>query len=1231
MRDVLTGIAVFLIVVLSAALAAPWFIDWTDYRGSIERALSRAAGHPVTVGGNIRLHFLPTPYASFEDIEVAGEDPTLPLLQADRASGELALMPLLGGHWRITQATIDAPIIRLPTVARALPEQPRELSARSERIAIDKLLLRHAKLILRAKDGSDKLAASGDLDLEASGLTGPWRAAGKIEIGRRLLNIRLNAGSPDAEGRIATKIGIEEGGLAFVSEWDGFIARPEDPSQALFRYEGKFTAAGHSPWPFTRTGDVPWRISGQGKSEGPVFVADNVEMEAGPTSSLLKGTGTARIDLRGDGNADLKLRTRTLDLDRLFKPPPDVPQEVEVLDPSAALAAFFRSVVLPTQVNLDAESVIARGEIAGPASAVLKVTQGQLQLERFESVLPGRARVTLTGGISAESGPIFSGRIAFTAGEVGKAFSWLTGVQQTAPGLPPRFAASRDLRAGADLRVSASGFAMRDLELNLDGATVKGDLSYESRIGQRRGQVNAKLAADRLDLDLIPDLQTLLRAGLVDAAVEVQADALRIPGLSAASAGRLDLKLDQRSGQIALERFALAGEGGFKLNASGRLSAHGGRVTGDLEATRLDLAVALARRLAPGGASEAFAARAKALEPANLTLTIDRPVGENNATLELGGDAGGTTLKANIKSRLDPEGNVTGFDQVDVRADGKNPVTLLRQLGFHAADPRQKTPAAEPSAVTFSLMPGPSGPARVLAWTLRADLAGVRGEASGTIQGGIILPSTVGTARLRSTDAGPLARMLGLPAQDTTRAYPLDLASQLNVGITGIAFDDLEGSALGGPIGGSLFLGPYVEPRVTGRLDLPSLSLADLSRFVFDADAVPRGGAIWSAARFANFAASSLPFDVEIRTPSFVLTPTWTATNASMRLTSQPEGFRIPGFGADFAGGRLGFNASIRRDGALATLNGRLEATHVDVLKLGARGVSGNADLVMDFGSSGDALSRMVAGLGGAGDLRLRDTRLDALDPAGIARVIKALGNETPPSNQEALRALVEPELTKGPLEIGSLAAPFSISGGVARLGPVRTILPSAGLSVQAAFDLRTLALDLRGTLADRSTPAAASRDPRDDLGREVAFAFAGPVGNPRRSLDVTMLYAALTTRSVERELERIEALEAEARERASQNRRLRAERDQREAEARAAEDAKRKTEGERKAQEEAQRQEELRRQEEARRETERKRREEVPSRAMPASRMPHPSGETSAPAETRPLPMAPPLDIMPR
>src|SRR5690606_22187556 len=127
---------------------------------------------------------------------------------------------------------------------------------------------------------------------------------------------------------------------------------------------------------------------------------------------------------------------------------------------------------------------------------------------------------------------------------------------------------------------------------------------------------------------------------------------------------------------------------------------------------------------------------------------------------------------------------------------------------------------------------------------------------------------------------------------------------------------------------------------------------------------------------------------------------------------------------------------------------------------------------------------------------------------------------------------------------------PFTLAGGLARLQPLSFERDGLRAEASGLVDLRAFSADIR--LGLRPLGGLPKGWPTD--APQIGVAWRGPLGGVQRETDVGALSNAVAARALAREIERVEAFEADARERAAHSRRLRAEREMRENERRLAE-----------------------------------------------------------------------------
>src|SRR5690606_33853562 len=111
LNHTLMGIAVAIVVALVIALVAPFLIDWSSYRGYVERRVGDVLGRRVRIEGEMDLRLLPQPVLRARQV-VAGDGET-PDITVEQLDMTMSLTPLLSGEVAVTEATIRSPVIHL--------------------------------------------------------------------------------------------------------------------------------------------------------------------------------------------------------------------------------------------------------------------------------------------------------------------------------------------------------------------------------------------------------------------------------------------------------------------------------------------------------------------------------------------------------------------------------------------------------------------------------------------------------------------------------------------------------------------------------------------------------------------------------------------------------------------------------------------------------------------------------------------------------------------------------------------------------------------------------------------------------------------------------------------------------------------------------------------------------------------------------------------------------------
>jgi hypothetical protein len=238
-------------------------------------------------------------------------------------------------------------------------------------------------------------------------------------------------------------------------------------------------------------------------------------------------------------------------------------------------------------------------------------------------------------------------------------------------------------------------------------------------------------------------------------------------------------------------------------------------------------------------------------------------------------------------------------------------------------------------------------------------------------------------------------------------------------------------------------------------------------------------------------------------------------------------------FAMQIAGGGASGHATLRRDGDTATLTGALT---VDSVAVERPGFSGRVGGTLDFASTGRSPAALIEGLAGAGTVKFAGAALARSDPGALDRVVAKAQTPDAPLDETNIAYAFGNELGKAPLPIPDGTTPTSLSAGIMRVGPI-TIARDATLS--ADLDVRKLLVETKLLINSSATDLKFWSGPPPSAAIDVQNALDAP----KRQLDVSSLAAGLAAQSIARETDRIAALEADIRERAYFNRRLKGER----------------------------------------------------------------------------------------
>jgi hypothetical protein len=648
-----------------------------------------------------------------------------------------------------------------------------------------------------------------------------------------------------------------------------------------------------------------------------------------------------------------------------------------------------------------------------------------------------------------------------------------------------------------------------------------------------------------------------LAPGRVSAAINA-----RDARLGQSPPGQASLSLARDAGVWSLREADASGFDGVSVQA--RRSAGGEGLDLSISAERADAVAAVAERLTDArGAARALRAL-RGVSPLRLTGTV-RPQGDSWRA-RLDGAAG--PLAFSGETVMLPDGRF-GDGALTLAAADRG--LLFRAIGL---------PAPASRAVRTTLTGG---------FTDGTNRFAITGEDGLSVQATIEPDGRPFTITFSGPLAGLMPPLFGRPA-DTL----ISGRAQARLADGALLLDDIAGEIDRERFAGALTI--HGPERVEGRLTLPSV---DAEAALGPALGVTQGRASgsptadgWSGERFVT-PAPTIDLDLKLASARVRL-PGAGAMAGSARLRADASGLRLTeiALSAPDASGAATLTGDIEldRSGSERALRARIEAKGVDLSALGPDFI-GQADLTMQIGAFGDSPARLAASLNGGGEIALRGAAVARFDPAALERIAANTRADIMVAEAPVLAQGVRGAVETAPWPLADRATGFLVAGGVARLAVFIDDKPNATGAFSGLWDARSGQAELRAAAALKASPRGWTGAPP-----QIALNWRGPWRQMRRGYDVAALSNALSQKALQREIERVEAFEADIRERAMFARRLRLEREQEEARRRAEAEA-------------------LREQQEAQRQPESQRQQGAPPQA-----------------ETQPLapPLPPPLNINP-
>jgi hypothetical protein len=1162
-RNVLTIIAVALVAVMAVALVAPYLIDWSAQRGAIEARLSAITGAAVSLGGPIELRVLPTPYLALGEGLVSAPGPDGAKLSFASARLELALVKLASGQIRFSDIRLEKPVLTLTRGPDGALKLPPVQMAGLHSTGFDRLRMADGRVeIVGAGSGTE--ISGVEIDAAAPSLDGPARLNGQFSgPDKAPVVFSLASEKPGPEG---TPLRLEvNGGASWpAAQFDG--ALQGDPAAGIggLRFAGAATFIGTAPGEDAPT---PWRVAGPMTVDLNQATLRQAEFRLGPEERGIRADGDASVVFGSPARISVALRAKQVNFDSFMRrkgedgvaPARAVTLITRII--AAALQGHEGQAAIDAQVL--AQPIILGAQTLPDASATLKTAPGAPLDLTLNLGLPGQSRLRADGDLETGAEAKFRGDVAFLSADFALLRDWAT---QGAPPAAARIVAFADALpyrstslSGA-VEASPSGFSGRNLKLILDRSTLTGALAFKGPDGGQAGRLDMDLASDSLDVDGLPSLTSANPFDDLDLSLSLRAGSLHIARIGEAQidSGSLAVNVAKSGPNVTLKRLSVAGLDGASFDVEGAIGPDSTAATGHLRADRLHDFAVLVSRVAPSDWSRMLVARAGELSPAAFTFGAHGASDGAGApaidSLRANGSAGETQFSVT----LDPRPNDTGR-ALTVSLDSPNSGALLRQLGVH-------TPTSGGGRAHIALNANGS-------WEKGYDVDATSQLAGADLAWrGRFLPAAesddaqlFGSAKAKSPNLAPLAVALGLAPANGGALGPADIGFDATLRGDRWGFSRLAATIAGVKASGDLTYqpvkplevvpeasadiaraqeavgsgaAPAISPpaEIEGQLTVERMPLGGALALALGPPQPGRPGAHWSDVRFAPVPLRPPSAAVKLKVGTLDLADALTARDFATTLRFDKGRLDLDDLAMRIAGGGASGHMTLRRDADNVTLTGALA---LDSIALDRTGFSGRIGGTLDFASTGRSPAALINGLAGSGTVSFAGAALARSDPTALDRIVAKAQTPDAPLDETNIAFAFGNELNRAPLAIPDGSAPLSLSAGIMKIGPIQMPEGQGGEALSADLDLRTLTTQARFTL----TASASDLKFWSGSAPSAAVTIDNALEAPKRQIDISSLSAALAAQAIARETDRISTMEADIRERAFFNRRLKGER----------------------------------------------------------------------------------------
>ncbi len=1171
MNSFLLFLAGLLALAMGTLFAAPYFVDWNDYRDVFEAQATKLIGRKVDVGGDVSLTLLPAPVLRFETINVADAKGSFdtPFAAARSFTVWLSVPPLLRGNIEARSVEIDQPVLNLRIAkdgsgnwagiggeAVDMPFIPKD-------VALNSVEINSATVnIWRGNPEPDSVIENLNGELSARSLSGPYKFTGNFQLEDKLRDLKFSTGRPEKNGEIRLKASVRSPeakesfsidgavrGVSAIPVFKGvFNARLADDTASDEKKDADKKA--ESPAPFEIKSEIFAGLTGAQFNDVELVVTRNDKPQ----------TVRGLLDIKFDKGLVVggTFSSRWVDLDSWSGSSKAAPPKLNVALAGLANELLDRiSVVREGSMRLFLDQAVLAGDLATNVQVSMSVADKKLELSRLSARLPGDNKIKLEGFLSkGEGGAIFKGPISVQGPSLSRLLRW-AGVasEPSAATQPGDFLLNGELSTGPDLLSLEQG------EGKLFGSAFKGAFTYR---GGADGEISLTLNSDKMDLERVlgssasaKSLWALLGAGgekkqgdaakagasgtwlgNMRAAADVNIGAVSFSGLGESA---LEAKLTLNKGALDIRQLNLKAGSGVSIQAGGRLTGLGdkpqGNVTLALHADNGAGLVSLGEFLELPGIAKGSPQRLAAMTPVQVTAAI-RSVDEGKTGLDI--QLEGSLGKSDLQLKLGMDGVPAKWGESQISLQGSltndSGAQLLQQLRPHL----KQNDLAAFSAGAGKVSLETSGVANTgLQTKMTLNAGGANWITQGTYRVADTGNSFSGTTNISTQNTAAGLALIGVRGAPGHGSEPASLEASIESTGYVARLSDVKGT-----LGGATFSGD-------GQIDMTGDRPVFAARVVADEVSLPRlfapmvawhrnqensqiirgvsqVGGYWPDAPFNASQLASADGAFSLETERLRLTGELVLNQAKMQAKLSQGSLKVSALEGGLFGGTFTASGELTTRGggmavdAQAKVSG-LRLERMTVTSDGGVLVNAPTDITISLKGEGLTPRGLASGLSGAGKLELGAGKINgfSLGAAHAAASTAQREKSTSGVDEAELGRRVAENLKNSEMAFSPINAPFRVSNGVLEFDKLALSDSEGRVTVASYLQLATLELDSEWALqAAESTVGAKPR---------VSLIFTGAlkdIGKLQPKIDTTGLARYVTIRKMQKDVERLEKLD---------------------------------------------------------------------------------------------------------